>query len=231
MIYKNFEVIKCYIIILSVDCNTHSHTLSKKQKDLWMFSLSAKTKGRRGRSPGGGKTQFFGKTEISGWWGGERFHNLAGWEKLFCLDGIFNNFLFESKTKKLCNFKSWSIRNLWKSWLPPLWNESSHKGTFQYDVIMVRWVGSLKMLNLWWQWWQVGKWWGLTIFLMTNDDLLKAVHSVNKKRSFVFLSFFWVIKTSWFWSLVLDFGSKWKKRFPFDSKKQQLLSLLVCWLY
>ena len=130
MICKSFEVMKSYIIILSVDCNTHLHTLSKKQKELWMLSLSAKTKGRRGRSLGGGKTQFFGKTEISGWWGGGRFQNLAGWEKLFCLDGIFNNFLFESKTKKLCNFKSWSIRNLWKTWLPPLWNESSHKENF-----------------------------------------------------------------------------------------------------
>ena len=80
---------------------------------------------------------------------------------------------------------------------------------------MVRWVGSLKMLNLWWQWWQVGGWWRLTIFLMTNDDLLKTVHLVNQKRNFVFLSFFWVAQNE-------------KKLFPFASKKQQLLSLLVC---
>ena len=92
---------------------------------------------------------------------------------------------------------------------------------------MFRWVGSLKMLNLWWQWWQVGGWWGLTISLMTNDDLLKAVHLVNKKRNFVFLSFFWAIKTSWFWSLVLDFGSKWKKTFPFCFKKTTT-SFLTC---
>ena len=44
------------------------------------------------------------------------------------------------------------------------------KGPFQYDVIMLRWVGSLRMLISWWQWWQVGGWWWLTVFLMTNDD-------------------------------------------------------------
>ena len=54
----------------------------------------------------------------------------------------------------------------------------------------VRWVGSLKMLNLWWQGWQVGGCWGLTIFLMTNDDSFWAMHLVNKKRNFVFCPFF-----------------------------------------
>ena len=46
------------------------------------------------------------------------------------------------------------------------------KRPFQYDVIMVRWVGSLKTLIFWWQWWQVDGWWGLIVFLMTNDDPL-----------------------------------------------------------
>ena len=64
---------------------------------------------------------------------------------------------------------------------------------------MVWWVGGLKMLNLWWQWWQVGGWWRLTIFLMTNDDLLKAVHFNSKPE-----------KKLCFFVLFLS-GSKWKK--------------------
>ena len=40
-----FEVMKSYIIILFVYCNTHLHTLSKKQKSFWMLSFFAKTKG------------------------------------------------------------------------------------------------------------------------------------------------------------------------------------------
>ena len=52
----------------------------------------------------------------------------------------------------------------------------------------------------------MGGWWGLTLFLMTNNDLLKAVHLVNKKRNFVFLCFFWVSQNE-------------KKTFPFCFKK------------
>ena len=43
-----------------------------------MLSFSAKTKGGGGRSPSGGKTKFFGQTEISGRWGGRGSQNLAG---------------------------------------------------------------------------------------------------------------------------------------------------------
>ena len=68
-----------------------------------MISLSAKTKG--GRSPNGGKTTFLGATEISGRWAGRRFQNLARSQKNVGLAGIFNNFLFESKTKKLWYFE------------------------------------------------------------------------------------------------------------------------------
>ena len=71
------------------------------------------------------------------------------------------------------------------------------KGPFQYDVIMVRWVGSLKMFNFWWQWWQVGGWWGLTVFF---DDkrwlILSSAFSKLEKKLCVF---------------VLFCGSKWKK--------------------
>ena len=104
IICKLFEIIKGYIIILSVDCNTHLHTLSKKQKKFECYHDRRKQR-RGGRSPSGGKMQFFGQTEISGRWGCRRFQNLGGWKKLFGLAGIFNDFLFESKTKKLCNFK------------------------------------------------------------------------------------------------------------------------------
>ena len=128
IICKSLEVMKSYIIILSVDCNTHLRTLIKKQKKFSMQSFSAKNKGGGGRvtkhgvflegghcfwalffrfsvnhcwnfwgghwgraigcpplkkntmSPSGGKTHFFGQTEISGRWGDRGSQNLAGWE-------------------------------------------------------------------------------------------------------------------------------------------------------
>ena len=39
VICKLFEIIKRYIIILSIDCNTYSHTLSKKQKSYVTLKL------------------------------------------------------------------------------------------------------------------------------------------------------------------------------------------------
>ena len=45
-----------------------------------------------------------------------------------------------------------------------------------------------------------------------------------------FLSFFWVIKTNWFWSLVLDFVSEWKKNVSLLLQKNNnffFLSLFV----
>ena len=76
----------------------------KNKKNLNVVIIG-ENKGGQHWSPSGEKMQFFGQTEISGRWGGRKFQNLAGWEKLFGLVGIFNDFLFESKTKKLCNFK------------------------------------------------------------------------------------------------------------------------------
>ena len=83
-----------------------------------MLSFSAKTKGG-GRSPSGGKTKFFEQTEISGRWGGRGFQNLAGWKKLVSLAGIFNDFLFELKSKKLCNFKDGQFGIFEKHGCPP----------------------------------------------------------------------------------------------------------------
>ena len=55
-----------------------------------------------------------------------------------------------------------------------------HKGPFQYDVIIVKWVCNLKMLNFWWQWWQVGGWWGLTtLFVCPFFELLEIKKNVS----------------------------------------------------
>ena len=58
---------KSYIIILSVDCNTHLHTLSKKQKKIECYQYWQKQ--GRGRSPGAEKKQlFFERGQIVGRW-------------------------------------------------------------------------------------------------------------------------------------------------------------------
>ena len=126
---KSFEVTKSYIIILSVDCNTHLHTSIKKNFVFLNAIIFRKNKGG-GRSPSGGKTKFFEQTEISGRWGGRGFQNLAGWKKSASLAGIFNDFLFELKSKKLCNFKDGQFRIFEKHGCPPLWNEPAHKENF-----------------------------------------------------------------------------------------------------
>ena len=69
---------------------------------------------------GGGETKFFGQTEISGQWGGWGSQNLAGLKKLVSLAGIFNNLLFELKSKKLCNFKDGQFGIFEKHGCPPL---------------------------------------------------------------------------------------------------------------
>ena len=53
-------------------------------------------------------------------WTGQRFQNLARWQKnVFGLAGIFNDFLFEAKTKELCNFKIDQIEICDKNMVPP----------------------------------------------------------------------------------------------------------------
>ena len=104
IICKRFEVMKSYIIILSVDCNTHLHTLIKKNNFFECYHFSQKQRG--GRSSSGGKTKFFGQTEISGRWGGRGSKIWPGEN----LAGIFNDLLFELKSKKLCNFKAGQFR-------------------------------------------------------------------------------------------------------------------------
>ena len=66
IICKSFEVMKSYIIILSVDCNTHLHTLIKKQKKNLNAIIFGKNKG--GRSPSGGKCTFWGKQKFLADW-------------------------------------------------------------------------------------------------------------------------------------------------------------------
>ena len=79
-------------------------------------------KQRGGRSPSAKKTHFFGPTEISGRLCGRRSQNLAGWKKIVSLAGVFKDFLFESKTKKLCHFKVSQFEIFEKQGCPPLWN-------------------------------------------------------------------------------------------------------------
>ena len=84
-----------------------------KQKKFFFFAspLSKKIKGGGYklhqfqfdfRSPSGGKTHFFGQTEISGRWGGRGTKKSAGCEIGSHSMPLFKNFKFESKTKKLC---------------------------------------------------------------------------------------------------------------------------------
>ena len=66
IICKCFEIIKSCIIILSVDCNTHLHTLSKKQKNFECYHFP-QTKGQVTKW---GKNKIVWQTKISGLWKG-----------------------------------------------------------------------------------------------------------------------------------------------------------------
>ena len=121
IICKSFEVMKSYIIIFFVDCNTHLHSLNKKKLFFEYYHFPQK---QRGRSPSGGETKFFGQTEISGRWGGRV-------KKLVSLAGIFTDLSFELKSKKLSNFKDGQFGTFEKHGCPPpLWNELPHKANF-----------------------------------------------------------------------------------------------------
>ena len=124
IICKCFEVVKSNTIILMIRCDNHLHT--KNKIFFWISSFLAKTKGG-GRSPSAKKTHFFGPTEISGRLCGRRSQNLAGWKIIVALAGIFKDFSFESKTKKLCHFKVSQFEIFEKQGCPPLWNECWRK--------------------------------------------------------------------------------------------------------
>ena len=97
------------------------HTLTKKTKQFLNYITI------------GGKTHFWGATEISGRWGGQRFQNLAGSQKNVGLAGIFNDFLFESKTKKLWYFKVGQFEIFEKHGFPFETN-ANVRNTFTWDV-------------------------------------------------------------------------------------------------
>ncbi len=127
IISKFCEVMKSETKIVLINYNTHVHTLSKKIFFFWISSFLAKTKGGT-RSPSAKKTHFFGPTKISGRLCGRRSQNLAGWKKIVGLAGVFKDFLFESKTKKLCHFKVSQFEIFEKQGCPPpLWNERTRK--------------------------------------------------------------------------------------------------------
>ena len=62
IICKSFEVMKNYIIIFSVDCNTHSHTLNKNKIFLNAI-IFRKNKGGGGHQVGE-KQNFFGRQKF-----------------------------------------------------------------------------------------------------------------------------------------------------------------------
>ena len=62
IICKSFEVMKSYIIILSVDCNTHLHTLIKK-KFFLNGIIFRKNKGGAGHQVGE-KRNFLGRQKF-----------------------------------------------------------------------------------------------------------------------------------------------------------------------
>ena len=118
---KICEVMKSETKIVLINYNTHVHTLSKK---IFVFEFHHFwRKQRGGRSPSAKKTHFFGSTKISGRLCSRRSQNLVGWTKIVGLAGIFKDFLFELKTKKLCHFKVSQFEIFEKQGWPPLWNE------------------------------------------------------------------------------------------------------------
>ena len=62
IICKLFEIIKGSIIILSTDCNTHLHTISKKQKILNVI-ISGENNGGTGHQVGE-KCSFWGRQKF-----------------------------------------------------------------------------------------------------------------------------------------------------------------------
>ena len=76
IICKICEVMKTYIIILSVDCNTHLHTLSKKQKNFECHYYWRKQSGPSGeKCTFGGRQKFLADGVAAGSkiWPGEKY--------------------------------------------------------------------------------------------------------------------------------------------------------------
>ena len=102
------------------------------------------------------------------------------------------------------------------------------KGSFQHDVIMVRWVGSLKMLNLWWPWWQGGGWVVRTPFFF----VLFLSGSKWKKKTFSFC--FKKTTTSFFtWLFFFGFAQNEKNKFSFclallKDEKKATATFFIC---
>ena len=103
MICKSFEVMKSYIIILSVDCNTHLHTLSKKQKKFECHHYRRKQRGA-GHQVGGKRS--FGvrqKFLADGVAGGSKIW--PGDKNYFVWPGSSTIFYLNQKQKSYVYFK------------------------------------------------------------------------------------------------------------------------------
>ena len=118
IICKLFEIIKSYIIILSVDCNTHLNTLSKKQKNFKCYRYRRKQRGAGHQV--GEKCSFLGRQKF-----------LAGGSNIW--PGSSTIF-FESKTKKLCNFKGGQFGIFEKHGCPSFETNHPIKRTFIWHV-------------------------------------------------------------------------------------------------
>ena len=129
IICKLFEIIKSYIIILSVDWNTHLHTLNEKTKHFWLWYHYWQKQGGAGQQVDEKRT--FWATKISVWgakiWLDEK--------KNVGLAEIFKDFLFESKTKKLCYFKVGKYEIFEKHGCPPPFETNATvRNTCTWDV-------------------------------------------------------------------------------------------------
>ena len=84
---------------------------------------------------------FFGPTEISGRLCGRRSQNLAWWKIIVGLAGIFKDFLFKSKTKKLCHFKVSQFEIFENMVAPPPFETNAHvRNTFTWHENDNFWV-------------------------------------------------------------------------------------------
>ena len=119
---KLFDIINSCIIILFVDCNTHLHILTKKQK-LFLNEITVSEKRGGAGHRGGGNGLF---------WSDKNFWPM-GWPEVPKFDCMKKNsllrpgslmiILFESKTKNLCYFKVGQFEILKNMVARPLWNE------------------------------------------------------------------------------------------------------------
>ena len=133
IICKSFEVIKSHIIILSVDCNTHLHTLIKKFFFFWILSFSAKTKEGAGHQVGE-KRNFLGRQKFLADGVAGRSKNRPGANFGHVAHSTSRNFNFNEKQK---SYASWKLCNAKKSKImvapPPFGTQCPYSPGLSWD--------------------------------------------------------------------------------------------------